>query len=93
MIELLGTMAAAETDPARHEFWAMPSTTLTASSGSICSSSLPSTNHRTSIKALAKAWVRDEYKGIKADSQQVAAAKFGVPTDPSHRSLTSLIEV
>jgi hypothetical protein len=32
---------------------------LTASSGSICSSSLPSMNHRTSIRASPKARVRD----------------------------------
>ncbi|MFD0403774.1 hypothetical protein [Kitasatospora sp. NPDC127116] len=56
------------------------SRTLTASSESICSSSLPSMNHRTSTKASAKAWVRDEDTGMKAVSPQVTAAESGHPT-------------
>ncbi|MET8331815.1 hypothetical protein [Streptomyces sp. NPDC005181] len=37
-------------------------------------------NHRTSTRASAKARVRDEYTGIKADSQQVTATESGHPT-------------
>ncbi|MFI9780803.1 hypothetical protein ACIHCV_40150 [Streptomyces sp. NPDC051956] len=37
-------------------------------------------NLRTSTKASARAWLSDEYTGIKADSQQVTAAQSGHPT-------------